>query len=154
LTERHPGVGPGAEGVLDAVTVRRLGDAVARSGDLARLQTLARGVPPFEAPGRGALPGECRSEQREGVPSRRVRIGVARDAAFQFYYAENLDLLRESGAELHFWSPLDDHDLPDVDGLYLGRGYPELHARRLSEHAAVQKAGRRFAEAGRPLDAE
>src|SRR5207247_1010251 len=86
--------------------------------------------------------------------SRRVRIGVARDAAFQFYYAENLDLLREAGAELHFWSPLDDHELPDVDGLYLGGGYPELHARRLSENTTVKKAVRRFAEGGRPVYAE
>ena len=154
LPERHLGLVTAAEGVLDAEKLRRLGDAVDRSVDLDRLLSLAREVPPFEAPGRGALPGECRSEQREGVPSRRVRIGVARDAAFQFYYAENLDLLRESGAELHFWSPLDDHDLPDVDGLYLGGGYPELHARRLSENAAVKKAVRRFAEAGRPVYAE
>jgi len=154
IPERHLGLVTAAEGVLDAEKLRRLGDAVDRSVDLDRLLTLAREVPPFEAPGRGALPGECRSEQREGVPSRRVRIGVARDAAFQFYYAENLDLLRESGAELHFWSPLDDHDLPDVDGLYLGGGYPELHARRLSENAAVRKAVRRFAEAGRPVYAE
>src|SRR5207302_329211 len=80
--------------------------------------------------GGGRLPGECRTEQREATPSRPVRIGVARDVAFQFYYAENLDLLREAGAELHFWSPLGDHELPDVDGLYFGGGYPELHARR------------------------
>src|SRR5205809_476332 len=127
------------------------GVIVNRSVDLNRLLSLAREVPPFEAPGRGALPGECRSEQREGAPSRRVRIGVARDAAFQFYYAENLDLLREAGAELHFWSPLDDHELPDVDGLYLGGGYPELHARRLSENTTVKKAVRRVAEGGRPV---
>src|SRR3989442_616690 len=139
------------EGWPDAEKLRGTGDGVDRSVDVDRLLPLAREVPPFEAPGRGALSGECRSEQREGAPSRRVRIGVARDAAFQFYYAENLDLLRESGAELHFWSPLDAHDLPDVDGLYLGGGYPELHARRLSENAAIKKAVRRFAEAGGPV---
>src|SRR5438046_2246068 len=154
LPERHLGLVTAAEGVLDAEKLRRLGDAVDRSVDLNRLLSLAREVPPFEAPGRGALPGECRSEQREGAPSRRVRIGVARDAAFQFYYAENPDLLREAGAELHFWSPLDDHELPDVDGLYLGGGYPELHARRLSENTTVKKAVRRFAEGGRPVYAE
>src|SRR3989441_6720650 len=91
---------------------------------------------------------------RSRPPSRPVRIGVASDAAFQFYYAENLDLLRESGAELVFWSPLRDSELPDVDGLYFGGGYPELHARRLSENAAMRKAVRRFAEAGRPVYAE
>src|SRR5207244_3015940 len=86
--------------------------------------------------------------------SRPVRIGVASDAAFQFYYAENFDLLREAGAELVFWSPLRDSELPDVDGLYFGGGYPELHARRLAENAAMRKAVRRFAEAGRPVYAE
>ena len=83
-----------------------------------------------------------------------MRIGVARDAAFQFYYAENLDLLREAGAELVFWSPLGDHEPPDADGLYLGGGYPELHALRLAGNAALKKAVRRFAEAGRPVYAE
>src|SRR5207247_4706673 len=69
-------------------------------------------------------------------------------------YAENFDLLREAGAELVFWSPLRDSELPDVDGLYFGGGYPELHARRLAENAAMRKAVRRFAEAGRPVYAE
>src|SRR5438093_958424 len=129
LPERHLGLVTAAEGVLDAEKLRRLGDAVDRSVDLNRLLSLAREVPPFEAPGRGALPGECRSEQREGAPSRRVRIGVARDAAFQFYYAENLDLLREAGAvarghEFHY-SALD--PVPDgVERVYriVQRGGP------------------------------
>jgi cobyrinic acid a,c-diamide synthase len=83
-----------------------------------------------------------------------VRIGVARDAAFQFYYEENLELLTQAGAELVSWSPLADADLPDVDGLYLGGGYPELHAGALADNAAIRKAVRRFAEAGRPIYAE
>jgi cobyrinic acid a,c-diamide synthase len=83
-----------------------------------------------------------------------VRIGVARDAAFQFYYAENLELLQGAGAELVWWSPLTDADVPDVDGLYFGGGYPELHAGALAENSSVRKAVRRFAEAGRPIYAE
>src|SRR3989454_6678975 len=101
--------------------------------------------------GGGRLPGECSTEQREAAPSRPVRIGVASDAAFQFYYAENFDLLREAGAERLFWSPLRHSEVPDRDGLYFCGGYPELHARRLAENAAMRKAVRRVAEAGRPV---
>ncbi len=152
LPERHLGLVTAAEGVLDAGKLRRLADAVERSVDLDRLLSLA--TPLAIGSGGGRLPGECSTEQREAAPSRPVRIGVASDAAFQFYYAENFDLLREAGAELVFWSPLRDSELPDVDGLYFGGGYPELHARRLAENAAMRKAVRRFAEAGRPVYAE
>jgi cobyrinic acid a,c-diamide synthase len=89
----------------------------------------------------------------DAVPTR-ARIGVARDAAFQFYYPENLQRLRAAGAEIVFWSPQVADTLPDVDGLYLGGGYPELHARELSENEGVRKAVRAFAEAGRPIYAE
>jgi len=79
---------------------------------------------------------------------------VARDAAFQFYYPENLDLLREAGAELVFWSPLDDPVPLDADGLYLGGGYPELHGARLSANRAARDGVRKMAEAARPIYAE
>jgi cobyrinic acid a,c-diamide synthase len=85
----------------------------------------------------------------------RVRIGVARDAAFCFYYEDNLDLLRAAGAELVFFSPLDDEQLPtDLAGLYLGGGYPELHAAQLSANRTMRDQIRRFAEAGRPVYGE
>jgi cobyrinic acid a,c-diamide synthase len=141
LPERHLGLLTAAEGALTPALVDRLGEAVARSVDLDRLLALAG---PLAA-------GEPPPPRRAPV---RVRIGVARDAAFQFYYAENLDRLREAGAELIDWSPLADADLPDVDGLYLGGGYPELHAAALADNLAVRKAVRRFAEAGRPIYAE
>src|SRR2546427_741622 len=148
LPERHLGLVTAAEGVLDAGKLRRLAGAVERSVDLDRLLSLA--TPLAIGSGGRRLPGECSTEQREAAPSRPVRIGVASDAAFQFYYAENFDLLREAGAERGVWSALRHSELPDVDGLYFGGGYPELHPRRLAENAAMRKAVRRFAEAGRP----
>jgi cobyrinic acid a,c-diamide synthase len=83
-----------------------------------------------------------------------VRIGVARDAAFAFLYQANLDLLRELGAELKFFSPLTDEYLPEVDSLYLPGGYPELHLAQLENNRAMAEAIRAHHAAGKPLLAE
>jgi cobyrinic acid a,c-diamide synthase len=68
-----------------------------------------------------------------------VRIGVAKDEAFNFYYQDNLDLLQRSGAKLYFFSPLKDTELPRVDGLYFGGGYPEIYAGNLSKNKKLKK---------------
>ena len=84
-----------------------------------------------------------------------VRIGVARDAAFCFYYEDNFDLLRAAGAELVFFSPLHDETLPaDLAGIYLGGGYPELYAASLSSKHQMLAQLRQVAENGMPLYAE
>jgi cobyrinic acid a,c-diamide synthase len=81
-----------------------------------------------------ALPGLNRTPER-------ARIGVARDAAFCFYYHDNLELLRTLGADLIEFSPMTDRTLPpNVDGLYLGGGYPELHAEALSANESMRAA--------------
>jgi cobyrinic acid a,c-diamide synthase len=85
----------------------------------------------------------------------RVRIGVARDAAFTFYYEDNLDLLREEGAEIVPFSPLHDLMLPaGLDALYLGGGYPELHVEALSSNTSMLDGIRTFAASQRPIYAE
>jgi cobyrinic acid a,c-diamide synthase len=84
-----------------------------------------------------------------------VRIGVPSDHAFSFYYEDNLDLLREQGAEIVRFSPLRDRSLPTgLDALYLGGGYPELHAERLSSNGQMIEEVRAFAASGRPIYAE
>jgi cobyrinic acid a,c-diamide synthase len=84
-----------------------------------------------------------------------VRIGVARDKAFTFYYEDNFDLLRLYGAEIVAFSPLSDTALPqDLDALYLGGGYPELHAEALSRNTPMLAEIRTFAEVGKPVYAE
>lgn len=84
-----------------------------------------------------------------------VRIGVARDAAFCFYYQDNLDLLTQAGAQLVPFSPLKDNGPPDaVAGLYLGGGYPELHAARLAENRAMRQAIYDACQNGMPIYGE
>lgn len=82
----------------------------------------------------------------------KARIGIASDPAFCFYYADNLDRLRAAGAKLVFFSPMSDR-LPDVDGIYLGGGYPELHLPALSK-SACRKDIRKESESGMPVYGE
>ncbi|MDP1758008.1 MAG: cobyrinate a,c-diamide synthase, partial [Pseudohongiella sp.] len=83
-----------------------------------------------------------------------VRIAVARDAAFSFIYAANLDTLRNLGAELVFFSPLRDSALPDAHSLYLPGGYPELHLQQLSANTRMRDAVRAHHAKGLPIVAE
>lgn len=84
-----------------------------------------------------------------------VRIGVARDKAFCFYYEDSLELLKKMGAELVDFSPLEDDTLPEgLDGLYLGGGYPELYAEQLSSKTSMRGSVLRAVESGMPTIAE
>jgi cobyrinic acid a,c-diamide synthase len=83
-----------------------------------------------------------------------IRIGIARDRAFSFLYPANLDVLRAMGAELVFFSPLTDAELPLVDSVYLPGGYPELHLPQLASNRSMAQALRRHVEGGKPLYAE
>jgi cobyrinic acid a,c-diamide synthase len=87
-------------------------------------------------------------------PKPRVRLGVARDEAFCFYYADNLELLAQAGAELVEFSPIRDALPRELDGLYVGGGYPELHAKELAENTGTTTAIREFAASGGPVYAE
>ncbi|KAF5044342.1 Cobyrinate a,c-diamide synthase [anaerobic digester metagenome] len=90
-----------------------------------------------------------------GVKMPEVRIGYARDRAFCFYYEENLRMLRQAGAELVPFSPLEDYNLPPaLKGLYLGGGYPELHAEKLAANTAMLGKIRDFCASGKPVYAE
>lgn len=113
-----------------------------RSLDLDGLVDLMRAQPPVEA--------------HEFVPRRvgGVRIAVAKDRAFCFYYSDNLGLLEEMGAELVEFSPLADERLPDCDGLILGGGYPELYAEALSRNQSMRESVRAAVNGGLPTIAE
>lgn len=146
MPERHLGLVTAGERGNTAQCVERLGAWVARHLDLAQLQAITGTAPPLEAV-RGGVHG--------AAPRAHVRLAVARDAAFCFYYPENLALLEALGAELVPFSPLADTDLPaGVQGLYLGGGYPELHAMLLAGNTAMRAAVRRSIADGLPTLAE
>ena len=92
---------------------------------------------------------------KKGQDQRKIRIGIARDEAFCFYYPENLRLLKEAGAELVPFSPLRDNRLPEgIKGLILGGGYPELHCKALSLNLELTGEIKEFGVSGRPVYTE
>ena len=122
-----------------------LGKAATETIDLDQIETLARSCGPLVV-----LPSPATKDR-----SKTVRIGVAQDQVFCFYYPENLELLEAQGAELVPFSPLTDHTLPDDAAmLYLGGGYPELHGAALAENVAMRTAIREFAGRGGTIYAE
>jgi cobyrinic acid a,c-diamide synthase len=139
LPDRHLGLVQAAE-IADLE--RRL-DAVAARIAQTGLATLP---PPVSFP---AVTVELPPPLLKGV-----RIGIARDLAFAFLYPANLDTLRALGAELTFFSPLTDAELPAVDAIYLPGGYPELHLDTLAGNTAMQTALRRHHQSGKPIYAE
>ncbi len=82
-------------------------------------------------------------------------VAVARDKAFSFYYEDNLELLRDGGAEIRFFSPLDDPAIPQEAGaVYIGGGYPELYAKELTANISLRTSVKDWAASGKPLYAE
>lgn len=146
LESRHLGLVAPDEVDQLSRKVERLAEAVQECIDLDALIGLAGVAPVIEGPD---LPFS--DVEADDGP----RIAVAQDSAFSFYYRENLLLLDKLGAEIVPFSPLSDTALPaDIDGLYLGGGYPENHARRLSENTEMRAAVRRAVHAGMPTIAE
>lgn len=97
---------------------------------------------------------EVATDRRDTAPPR-CRFAVARDRAFSFYYEYNLEAFRRAGAELVFFSPLEDSQLPkDIAGIYFGGGYPELHAEQLAKNVSLRNEIKQLAEDGMPIYAE
>jgi cobyrinic acid a,c-diamide synthase len=146
IPSRHLGLHMGEEHPLKGEGLEQLVSLIEEHVDLDQMLNIARkGQKTVQSDSHCAL-------VERGTP---VRIGVARDAAFCFYYEDNLDLLREAGAELIFFSPLQDECFPpDIQGLYLGGGYPELHADTISKNVQLREEILIFARAGNPVYAE
>jgi cobyrinic acid a,c-diamide synthase len=142
VPERHLGLMTQIDQGFTDDTIHRLADLIEAGIDLDRLAAAAVGAVPATVPVKPTI-------------ERRARIGVAWDNAFCFYYPDNLDLLTAAGAELIYFSPMRDAALPDdIDGLYLGGGYPELYAPQLSQNADLRRQIHRASRDGMPIYAE
>lgn len=151
VRERHLGLTtPDETAALDE-TIDRLKMAVERGVDLDRVLDLASAAPPI-------WPTPSAREQhfsaRAGAVTPGIRIAVARDAAFGFYYPDDLEALEQAGAELLYFSALRDERLPDTDALLIGGGFPETQMAALAANRGLRTEIRRAAEAGLPIYAE
>jgi cobyrinic acid a,c-diamide synthase len=145
IPERHLGLVTREDHPLDDRGIGRLADRIEAGLDLDKLMA---GLPETAGPAPRYAHGPSR-------PAHPVRIGVARDSAFCFYYPDNLELLEGCGGHLVFFSPMQDREMPpDLDGMYLGGGYPELFAGALAANESMRVQIREQSAAGMPIYAE
>jgi cobyrinic acid a,c-diamide synthase len=142
--ERHLGLRTADEGTVPDAILSSWGEIVRDWCDLDSIISIARQAPALTI----FLP--------EPVAARipKCRIGLAFDEAFHFYYEDNLRRLENAGAELIRFSPVHDQHLPQVDGLYIGGGYPEVHASQLAANESMRRAIEDFAHSGGVVYAE
>ena len=144
LKSRHLGLVTADELKEIYPILERLGETIKKTVDLSLLVRIAREAAPY-----------CYEKPSLKQMEKEFCVAVARDKAFSFYYEDNLTLLQELGAKLCFFSPLGGDPLPpQADGLWLGGGYPELYASRLSQNAILRRQIRQALEDGMPTIAE
>jgi cobyrinic acid a,c-diamide synthase len=144
--ERHLGLRRADPVSVSDAVLDRWGDIAREWVALDQVLEIARAAPPL----RLGEPGQAPAAAGSKPP---CRIGIAYDEAFHFYYEDNLRRLEELGAQLVRFSPTRDA-LPEVDGIYLGGGYPEAHAEALAANERLRSAIRAFAHRGGPIYAE
>ena len=165
IPDRHLGLIPAQELPNLHAAIDKLADLAAVAFDWEKLLPMLAAISnrggegSEQLLGRYSLPSGIITKKDDVVNSLNgkfgVRIAVARDRAFNFYYQDNLDLLAELGAELVFWSPLDDAVFPDnIQGLYFGGGFPEVFAKELSSNVVIRDAVKSAIVAGMPTYAE
>jgi cobyrinic acid a,c-diamide synthase len=153
IPERHLGLVPANETSGDgsaATTISRLADVISSSVNLDRIMEIASAA---------ELPSALQTTVDTSIPrssgdQRPVRIAIARDSAFGFYYPDDLDAFEKAGAELVSFDAIDDTHLPDADGLFIGGGFPETHLNALSANKSLLTDIREALMAGKPAYAE
>lgn len=154
LPSRHLGLVPTAEGgeLFDRIGV--IADNIAEGINFDLLAGIAQNVDNFEPSGKSV---DIMTEQLtgEGDGAANVRVAIARDEAFSFYYQDGLEVLTSLGVELVPFSPLHDKKLPDdIDGIYIGGGFPEVFASQLAENISLREAVKRYGQENTPIYAE
>jgi cobyrinic acid a,c-diamide synthase len=145
IVERHLGLMPSNESCAATEKIKQIGDAIAEQVDLDKLLALSQNEP-LNAPHLARVsPLQCGD---------RVRVGIARDRAFGFYYADDLDALEAAGAKLVPFDTLNDARLPDIDALYIGGGFPETCAAELEANSSLRGEIKQAIENGMPAYAE
>nr|WP_296750093.1 cobyrinate a,c-diamide synthase [Thioalkalivibrio sp.] len=144
ILERHLGLVPSNEHAAADRQIRTLAEAVAAEVDVATIARLGADAPALPVPSPPAI----------DAPGPPVRIAVARDAAFGFYYATDLEALEQAGASLLFFDTIHDARLPDADALFIGGGFPESQMQALEANAPMREAIRLAIESGMPAYAE
>ena len=142
--ERHLGLVPVAEHQSVQEAVSKNIAIAAEYLDLAGIMNIARSAAPLVDTFDRQASGERHA----------VRIGIIRDSSFTFYYPENLEALEAAGAELVYINSLADQELPRIDGLYIGGGFPECFAKQLEDNVSLRQQIRSAAETGMPMYAE
>lgn len=151
-TEEDIHIGSRHLGLMTAAEIQNLDEVLEKLGDLAE-QCIDLDL--ILQLGKQAEPLPAARQPAKAKPQNKVRIAVAWDKAFCFYYAENFDILRQEGAELVYFSPVEDETLPEnIGGIYLGGGYPETYRKELAENIAMKEAIGKRAAAGMPVLAE
>ncbi|MCB2263458.1 MAG: cobyrinate a,c-diamide synthase [Candidatus Thiosymbion ectosymbiont of Robbea hypermnestra] len=146
ISERHLGLMPSNEAAGANAQIERIRGLIAAQVDVPRVWEIAR-----SAPLPAAVPAASPAAPAAGEP---VRIAIARDAAFGFYYPDDLAALTRAGAELIDFSPVRDPQPPEADGLFIGGGFPEFRLRELSENRSMRAAVRDFVASGGAVYAE
>ncbi len=157
--ERHMGLVPTPEHDWAGESIAAAARIASEHIDLDAIFDCIQGLPPLVAKDREQKVEDSGqktdfSSQIASVEAERPKIGIIKDSAFQFYYPENIDALEAAGAEILFISPLTQNQIPALDALYIGGGFPETHAQQLAENKNFRKALKAMAEDGLPIYAE
>ena len=153
IPHRHLGLTVAEENPITDESIEKLANMVMKYIDINALVKLTAKTTVLSFPLVGNL--SFSEGLRTSRNDNKIRIAIAYDKAFCFYYEDNLDLLKDAGAEIITFSPLSDSEIPDgVDAVYIGGGYPELYAKELSKNTAMLDSIKDWSNSGRPVYAE